>query len=510
MDSNAQVPASQYLRMSTEHQRYSLENQSSAIEKYARHHGFSIIQTYSDAARSGVVFRKREGLKQLIQDVVQHTASYKVILVYDVSRWGRFQDVDEAAYYEFLCKSAGVPVRYCAEQFENDGSPPNSIMKALKRVMAGEYSRELGCRVYAGQKRLAALGYRQGGPPGYGLRRMLVSPNGTPKQVLLTGERKSIVADRVIQVRGRPDEVRCVRNIYQMFVGQEMNCTAIARELNRRRITYLGEAPWNERAVQTILTHPKYAGCYVYGRSTQKLYTSTVHLPRSEWTIVPKAFEPIIDAETFARAQELVSHWPRNRSDADLLDGLKMIAAKEGKISTALITTTPDVPSPQTYRARFGSIVKAYRLLGYQATWNERRLEQKHRVQAIRSNLLREIVALSERRVTIDTSPTRHTRLRLRTGRLVSVIVARCLIGYKGALRWLVKPVIAERRHIALVARLSDGNDALKDLFVMPPIDGYNSLVISENDVRLVRKLQLVDLADFFDAVKTVARSQQA
>ena len=107
MASTALVPVCQYLRMSTEHQRYSLENQSTAIEKYAENHGFSVIQTYSDAARTGVVFRKRDGLQQLIRDVVQRAAAYKAILVYDVSRWGRFQDCDEAAYYEFLCKSAG-------------------------------------------------------------------------------------------------------------------------------------------------------------------------------------------------------------------------------------------------------------------------------------------------------------------------------------------------------------------------------------------------------------------
>ncbi len=169
MDSNARVPASQYLRMSTEHQRYSLENQSSAIEKYAENHSFSIIRTYSDAARTGVVFRRREGLQQLIQDVVQRVATYKAILVYDVSRWGRFQDCDEAAYYEFLCKSAGIPIHYCAESFSNDNSMPSIILKSLKRVMAAEYSRELGCKVYAGQKRLAQLGYRQGGPPGTAL-----------------------------------------------------------------------------------------------------------------------------------------------------------------------------------------------------------------------------------------------------------------------------------------------------------------------------------------------------
>jgi DNA invertase Pin-like site-specific DNA recombinase len=64
MASNARVPAAQYLPMSTEHQRYSLVNQASRILKYAENHGFSVIQTYSDPARSGFIFRRREGLQQ--------------------------------------------------------------------------------------------------------------------------------------------------------------------------------------------------------------------------------------------------------------------------------------------------------------------------------------------------------------------------------------------------------------------------------------------------------------
>jgi DNA invertase Pin-like site-specific DNA recombinase len=122
--------------------------------------------------------------------------AYKIILVYDVSRWGRFQDIDEGAHYEFLCKSAGVPVHYCGESFTNDGSTPNSLMKALKRSMAGEYSRELGVRVLAGQKRLAKLGFKQGGMPGYGLRRMLVTSDGKPKQRLSFGEHKNIATNK--------------------------------------------------------------------------------------------------------------------------------------------------------------------------------------------------------------------------------------------------------------------------------------------------------------------------
>ena len=104
------IPAAQYLRMSTEHQQYSLENQSAAIQKYAELHSFHIVQTYKDAAKSGVVLKLRTGLQQLIQDVVGGNTAYRAILVYDVSRWGRFQDTDESAHYEFLCKSGGVPV----------------------------------------------------------------------------------------------------------------------------------------------------------------------------------------------------------------------------------------------------------------------------------------------------------------------------------------------------------------------------------------------------------------
>src|SRR5271170_6963701 len=179
--------AAQYLRMSTEHQQYSLENQSTAILNYAESHGFRVVRTYSDAAKRGLVLRHRKGLQQLLKDVVSETPDYKVILVYDVSRWGRFQDTDESAHYEFLCKSAGVPVHYCAETFANDGTLSSLIMKALKRTMAGEYSRELGVKVLAGQKRLALLGFRQGSRPGYGLRRMLVSPDGQAKQLMADG-----------------------------------------------------------------------------------------------------------------------------------------------------------------------------------------------------------------------------------------------------------------------------------------------------------------------------------
>ena len=51
------VAAAEYLRMSTEHQQYSMENQSNAIRAYADFNGFEVVRTYSDAAKSGVVLK---------------------------------------------------------------------------------------------------------------------------------------------------------------------------------------------------------------------------------------------------------------------------------------------------------------------------------------------------------------------------------------------------------------------------------------------------------------------
>jgi DNA invertase Pin-like site-specific DNA recombinase len=110
MPAISSVCAAQYLRMSTEHQQYSLENQSDAIRQYAADHGFTVVKTYADAGKSGLRLRNRSGLNQLLQDVVGGTREYGAILVYDVSRWGRFQDADEAAHYEFQCKRQHISV----------------------------------------------------------------------------------------------------------------------------------------------------------------------------------------------------------------------------------------------------------------------------------------------------------------------------------------------------------------------------------------------------------------
>jgi len=108
--------------MSTERQEYSIENQSIANHAFAARHGMGIVRTYADEGKSGVTFAKREALRRLIDHIQTGKADFTEVLVYDVSRWGRFQDTDESGYYEYICKRAGIAVHFCAEQFGNDGT----------------------------------------------------------------------------------------------------------------------------------------------------------------------------------------------------------------------------------------------------------------------------------------------------------------------------------------------------------------------------------------------------
>jgi len=100
--------------MSTDRQDLSPEHQKEAIAAYAAAREIRIVASYEDLGKSGMTIAGRESLKRLIRDVTG-PHDFGLILVYDVSRWGRFQDVDEAAYYEYHCRRNGVQVRYVAE-----------------------------------------------------------------------------------------------------------------------------------------------------------------------------------------------------------------------------------------------------------------------------------------------------------------------------------------------------------------------------------------------------------
>jgi len=509
MTASQLLPVAQYLRMSTEHQQYSLENQSGAIQKYAELHSFEVITTYSDAAKSGLVLKHRRGLQQLLQDVVSGRAPYRAILVYDISRWGRFQDTDESAHYEFLCKSAGVPVHYCAETFANDGSLSSLIMKALKRTMAGEYSRELGVKIFEGTKRLTLLGFKQGGVAGYGLRRMLISTSGVRKQELALRERKSIFTDRVILVPGPDHEVQMVKEIYRMLISEKRSITSIADKLNAEGVPRPGHREWDFSAISEILTNPKYVGCAVHGRTTGKLYKPRVKVPRVEWIVKPGAYEAIIDPVTFARAQRAYARHNFTSTREELLEDLRALLASKGRLSTSLIRRSPGIATPSTYYKRFGSIQNAYNLVGYSNPQQFNNINARIHTVTVRDQLIARIASAFPNQVSITRREgQRHSRLRLSNGVIVCVFVGRSKRVGRHAFRWTVYHGQHERRFTALLALLDQTNRSILHMYILPEIGHKVRLDFSLKHSWLKRGKRLSRISQFFNVVAQVQRAR--
>jgi DNA invertase Pin-like site-specific DNA recombinase len=467
MAAEQRIPAAQYLRRSTEHQQYSLENQSVAIEKYAESHGFRIVLTYFDA-KTGLVFKQRAGLRHMLQDVVTGISSYKAILVYDVSRWGRFQDTDESAHYEFLCKSAGVPVHYCAEQFANDNSVASLILKAVKRTMAGEYSRELSVKVRAGQFRLARLGFKMGGHTPFGLRRQLLDANGSHKQLLAYRERKSIATDRVILVPGPRAEVATVERIFREFGDERKGLTAIARSLNEDGVPFVTGNKWTVCTVTNLLRNPKYVGRQIWGRTTEYLSGPSRRLPEDQWAICEDAFWPIIPLELFQRVQARFAQFTHNLSDDQLLEHLKPLLKRHGKLTSRIIEQSRSCPGLTTYCRRFGGLLNLYRKLGYSTPEISFQTTKKQRGLLIRSGLITNLVeAFPSKLEEVRTSKRHRALLRYRkTGLLIAVVLAYRDPETVSGPRWRIEAPKAERKRTAIVAFLDQPNSAIESLQV--------------------------------------------
>jgi DNA invertase Pin-like site-specific DNA recombinase len=351
--------------MSTDHQQYSIQNQAAAIAAYAASHNLTIVRTYTDRGESGLQIKNRSGLIELLDDVRSGRADFGHILVYDVSRWGRFQDTDESAHYEFICKQAGVKVIYCAEQFDNDGTLLSSIVKNLKRVMAAEYSRELSVKVHAGQCRLSGLGFWLGAYPGYALRRELVDEQMVSKGLLRRGDRKCLQTDHVKLRPGSPDELALVRWIFHQYAVAKVTGAEIARQLNRNGISNQHGRPWNCRFVHRILRNENYIGNIVFNRTSRRLGQKAVKNPAHMWTKAVAAIEPIVERSLFMRAQKIMEERRVDLPEDEMLARLRATLKRRGRLSTSIIDETAGLPTTPTYRQHFGTLRNAYSLVGY-------------------------------------------------------------------------------------------------------------------------------------------------
>jgi DNA invertase Pin-like site-specific DNA recombinase len=469
------VRAAEYLRMSTDGQQLSVPIQQASIRLYAAVHSLTIVRSYADEGKSGLTTDHRAALMQLLADVEDGSADFDVILIHDVSRWGRWQDLDEAAYHEFRCRRAGKRIVYCSQEFLNDHGPITAVIKAVERSYAAKFSRDLSIRVGAAQERVTALGYLHGGGAGYGLRRMVVAPDGTKKGILERGVKKFERTDRILLVPGPAEEIAVVNRIYDMAVNKHMFIEHIARQLNRDNVPYFACRLWKHQSVRYILTNERYIGHLVFNRTLSRLRLGELNVgriqnDRRKWLRVPLGFEPLVPLDLFAAANRpKTKRNAKYRSDAAMLDPLRELWEKNGYLSPQLIKLTKGVPSLNQLRRRFGCMQNVFDRLGYRGRRNERSAWQHLLSHRLSMEAVRQIISHSAALGIEARWKQRKRRLTFGSDKWASVGVGiHVPTRHETSPRWVVHSGHVPKPDFFLVQRLDATNTNVECYYLLP------------------------------------------
>lgn len=487
-----------YVRMSTESQDYSTDHQRAKIREYAGAHGIPIIREYVDDGKSGLDIKGRAGLLSLIRDVQSAKPDFSHILVYDISRWGRFQDIDEAAYHEHTCRRAGIEVVYCGERFANDGGLYASLLKSMKRVMAAEYSRDLSEKVFAAQCRFIKMGFKQGGHAGFGLRRLAIRACGTPRAILEHGESKFSATDRVVLVWGPGDEVATVRRIYSLYMEQGFSEARIVRLLNTEKVQNDWSRPWTHDMVNTVLTNVKYCGVLAFNRRTCKLSTPRTRNAPEKWIVNPAAFAGIVTKELFEAVQAERARRVRRYAVPELIALLQDCYQRHGKISAKIIAGDPALPDPQLFVRAFGSLVLAYDAA---AVPRSRTYSFAGRIKLsdLRRKLLGQVELLAQDAgATVERAQERYT-LQLNAGLRVRIEVAIPYNPRVGSRNWRIfpKPDI----DFIITGRLDRQTGTIIDYFLVSAADlATGPIYLKESNLERYFSMRFTSLDAMFQS----------
>ncbi|MFP8836215.1 recombinase family protein [Hydrogenophaga sp. XSHU_21] len=352
--------AAAYVRMSSDRQELSIGTQLASIEAHAGANGLHIVTVYEDAAKSGLHIANREGMKRLLRDVMDEPRPFDVVLVYDVSRWGRFQDIDAAAYYEYTCRLHGVQVIYVEEAFGSVQDPMTALLKTMKRAMAAEYARELGVKTRAGQDRAISLGFQMGHLPCIGLRRVAIDREGK-RRPLERGQYKSMQNERIAWEPGPKHEVDLVRRIFEMYASEGATIKSTALQLMAEGLVTHAGRPFTMSMVDRVLRCEAFRGNFVWGKER---YIAGKQERKRPPTRANNVIEPIVSAELWERVQRKL--WSRRRLRRDKEELLQVLREKltEHPTLNALDLDALGLHSKKAYSNAFGSVSRALELAG--------------------------------------------------------------------------------------------------------------------------------------------------
>jgi hypothetical protein len=250
-----------------------------------------------------------------------------------------------------------------------------------------------------------------------------------------------------------------------MYVDERRLVIKIVAALNADGVVGPRNRRWSAAVIYTFLRNEKYTGTLVWGRRSVKFRTAAIAIPSDQWIRVPNAFPAIIEKAMFERAQISIDRRSMP-TDEEMLEGLRRLLKREGRLSVDLMNAARDIPSVGAYRKRFGDAERLYALVGCAPPQHRLslRFSKRHAYRTALGDQIVDRLKVAGADVTREPGGTRLTV----NGSFVigiSVVYGRLEGGVRH--RWVVSNLKAPR-DLTVVARMDPDLDRVIDYFFVP------------------------------------------
>jgi hypothetical protein len=196
-----------------------------------------------------------------------------------------------------------------------------------------------------------------------------------------------------------------------------------------------------------------------------------MRIAEAEWIRADGAFTGIVPAELFNRAREIILARDGRRTDDEMLAQLAQILATQGYLSGLIIDEAEECPSSSSYSHRFGSLLRAYALVGFVPDRDYRYLEINRALRRMHPQFTTQIIEGVRQAGGDVRQSSENDLLTVNEEFTVSVVIVRCIQTASGSLRWKVRLDSDLKPDLTIVVRMAAGNAEPKDFYLLPLLD---------------------------------------
>lgn len=220
-----------------------------------------------------------------------------------------------------------------------------------------------------------------------------------------------------------------------------------------------------------VLTNEKYIGNNIFNRVSFKLKKLRVQNPPEMWIRKNEAFEAIVEGRDFYTAQGIILERSRRLLDEELLNRLKVLLEHRGRVSDLLIDETDGMPSSAAYRHRFGTLVRAYQLIGYTPDRDLAFIEVNRQLRALHPEIVNGVVRAMEEVGGTVCRDDKSDLLVVGDCFTVSIVLARYQTTAAGRPRWTIHLDEGLAPDLTVAVRMDASNAKPLDYYLLPALD---------------------------------------